>query len=213
MTLCAECDEKVAAAVSDRRKRDGESLAMVRLNASGLPRLYCGSRRTWEIVARAAGPVRSACVDALSRGRGLYIHGRAGSFKTSIAAAWLAKTIRDGAEGFYVYTPDLFTELGAIYSSKDTTSRRDVIERYAQTQCLLIDDLDKAKVSQHSAEILGSILDFRYREERRWMIVTANCSLDELAQRFADQVGESYAEPLLRRIAETTDNVPMECEP
>jgi len=176
---------------------------------SGLPRPYRNGKRSWESVQKEFGAKKCACVERLNEGRGLYMYGDAGSGKTSIAAAYLADQLIAGKEGYYVYAPDLFTELAAIYSSNNQTSRRDVIERYAETQCLLLDDIDKAKVSTHSAEILGAIFDFRYREQRTWTVLTANCSLDELAGRFATMVGDSYAEPLLRRIAETTISVPM----
>jgi DNA replication protein DnaC len=208
MIQCEECD---AVAVAEQARQESErdkSAANARLKASGLPRPYRDGRRDWGVVVGEIGD-SAACVDFLATGRGLYIHGPAGSHKTSIACAWLAKEIRAGAHGTYCYAPDLFSELFAAYSTGSAETRRDVIERYAETPKLLLDDIDKAKISVHSAEIIGSIFDFRYREERHWNIVTSNCSLDELARRFESQIGETYAEPLLRRIAEMTESIPM----
>lgn len=200
---CTDCDAAVAAELQQRETRRKAQSLDARFRASRLPSIYRDGTRTWSTVAGEAG-ARAQVMAAVNDTSGLYLYGPAGTHKTSLAAAGLALQIRAGRDGAYVYIPDLFTELAAIYSADDSRSRADVVDRYAHVRCLVLDDLDKAKASRHSAEILGAILDYRYREGLRWLVITANVSRDVLAQRFAADAGEEYAEPLLRRITEMT---------
>lgn len=208
---CEACDAEVARAIEAQEDRKAALACEARLKASGLPAIFATGRRGLPDVGRIfGGAVPLRAVSVLDSGTGLYVWGDAGSYKTTLACGILAGKIRGGGEGFYCYLPDLFTELAAIYASSNQESRRDVIERYAGAQWLLFDDIDKAKMSAHSAEILGAIIDFRYREGRRRNIFTSNVPIDELARRFEKQTGETYAEPLLRRIAEMTTAIRME---
>jgi DNA replication protein DnaC len=208
---CEACDAEVARAIEAQEDRKAALACEARLKASGLPSAFATGERGLIDLGRVAGsalPMKAVTI--LDGGSGLYLWGPAGSYKTTLACGILAGKIRGGDEGFYCYLPDLFTELAAIYASQNQESRRDVIERYAGAQWLLFDDIDKAKMSAHSAEILGAIIDFRYREGKRRNIFTANMPIDELARRFERQTGETYAEPLLRRIAEMTTAIRME---
>lgn len=208
MAICADCDQKVDVAVQAKRERDRQEATEARLRRSGLPRVFLDGTITWATVSRNLGDLAS-CVDVTRAGKGLFLHGRAGVGKTSFAASYLAEVIRGGARGQYVYIPDLFTELSAIYAADDTRSRADVIDRYATTPWLVLDDLDKVKPSRHAAEVLLAILDARYRECERCMFVTANVSIDELAAPFEAAVGEAYSQPLMRRLSELCASVPM----
>lgn len=207
--VCADCDNHVAdqlAQIAVRRKR--ERITRL-LSQSGLPLVYRLGERPWNALSRALGE-KARVVDHLASGKGLYLYGPAGAYKTSLAAAQLTEAILGGVEGRYVYLPDLFTELSAIYSADDSRSRADVIERYATTPCLVLDDFDKIKPSRHSAEVLLAILDYRYRERKSWLIVTANRSADDLLAEVTQGAGESYSEPIMRRISELCVVIPME---
>ncbi len=208
MAICTECDEKVDVALASRRARDSREAIEARLQRSGLPKVFLDGTVTWAEVSRKLGDL-AACADVMRAGKGLFLYGPAGSYKTSFAASYLAEVIRSGSRGHYVYLPDLFTELSAIYSADDARSRADVIDRYALAPWLVMDDLDKAKPSRHAAEVLLAILDARYREGERCMFVTANVSIDELAAPFAEAVGENFSQPLVRRLSELCASVPM----
>lgn len=202
MFQCTDCEAVVTEHWQTLGARNAAEAAEARMKASGLPRVFRDGTITIP-VAKVFG----RCAATLQGGSGVYLHGPAGTWKTSFAGAYLAKEIRAGRSGRYVYVPDLFTELSAIYSADDDRSRGDVIDRYGATPLLVVDDIDKAKASEHSAEVLLAIFDRRYREGLRGLIVTANVAVDELAGKFAGAIGESYADPLTRRIAELTVSV------
>lgn len=208
MFQCADCDAKAEKYWADRKARDESEATDSRLRRSGLPRRFLDGTITWADVSRKLGDL-AACADVMRAGRGLYLYGAAGTYKTSFAASYLAEAIRSGGSGQYVYVPDLFTELSEIYAADDARSRADVIDRYAGAGWLVLDDLDKAKPSRHAAEVLLAILDYRYREGLRCLFVTANQSIDDIAQPFARDVGENFSEPLARRLSEMCASVPM----
>jgi DNA replication protein DnaC len=207
---CETCDEWNKGRLEERLERERNEDLQRRLKQSNLPKIYQRGIRTWDHVAGRIGGGTEAIAQLLSRGTGLYLWGEAGAFKTSFAAARLAMEIWNGRSGRYVFLPNLFTELYDIYAAQDQRSRADVVERYALTPMLVLDDLGKEKPTEHGAAVLLEILDYRYRNGLTWLIVTSNYSQPELAARLETGAGETFAEPIMRRLSEMTVNVPME---
>ena len=196
--------------LQERTKRDEAEATDRRLRLSGLPTLYAQRKRTLAVLPAAANDSIVA-VEALGKTtRGVYLWGEAGSFKTSVAAAFLAREIIDGATGRYVFVPDLFTDLYAIYAAGDSRSRADIVDSLIEVPCLVLDDLGKEKASDHASSVLFEIIDGRYRHQTqgRWTIVTSNRSPELLCARFTDDTGE----PIARRLSEMCVSVPMKRE-
>lgn len=208
MTQCIECDKAVADELRKREARDAYERIHAALTRSGLPLDYrTGERRTGDLPGSVHHVLSMA--NMLGSGlRGVFLHGPAGTFKTSIAAAVLASHIRGGATGRYVLVPDLFADILASYRDDDVISRATLVDRCVSAPCLVLDDLGKEKASEHAAGVLFEILDGRYREARKgsWLIVTSNYDLDALCDRFPTR---EMADPIRRRIAELTISVPM----
>lgn len=179
-----------------------------RLRQSGLPKVYADGTRKASSLPTVAQQAITACQMLGTTVGGLYLYGEAGTYKTSVAAAFLAEQVRAGGGGRFVSVPDLFTDLYAIYASDDRRSRADMVDELVTTPRLVLDDLGKEKASDHAAGVVFEILDGRYRNQGpgRWMIVTSNLPIHTLAARFADDTGD----PIARRLAELTVAVPME---
>lgn len=139
---------------------------------------------------------------------GLFLFGPAGTYKTSIAAAFLAEQIAGTREatGRYVSSNDLLADVQASYSREGDETRADIVSRYVRTPRLVLDDLGKEKASEHAANVIFQILDGRYRMQKpgRWTIITSNYTLQQLADRFA-----AAGAAIERRIAELTAAVEM----
>lgn len=209
MIQCAECDETVASELAKRQARDETEGLFRRLRNSGLPLDYrTGARRQTDLPL-IAGDAMTLC-EMLGRSvRGLFLWGPAGSYKTSVAAAFLADQIRKGVEGRYVFVPDLFADIHASYRSDEAESRAAIVRRCTSAPCLVLDDLGKEKASEHAAGVIFEILDARYRKERNdgWLIVTSNFDLDALCDRFPTK---EISDPIQRRLSELCVGVPME---
>lgn len=206
--ICPPCDDDIKAIVANREARAKAEGIAKNMRASGLPSIYASGKRTISDIPMRSADALTACQMLGNGVRGLYLWGRAGTWKTSIAASWLASQIRGGATGRYVFVPDLLTDLYAIYAGNGG-SRGDIVDGLASTPHLILDDLGKEKASEHAAGVLFEILDGRYRSHRdgNWLIVTSNYPLDELCDRFPN---EEVAEPIRRRLSEMTVAVPME---
>lgn len=209
MAICAECDTLVADQLAERRARDEAEDVDRRLKASHLPREYRDGSRLLGDIPMSVASVLSLC-QMLGNGlRGLFLSGKAGTYKTSVAAAFLASQIRGGARGLYVSAQDLMTDLHAIYAGREGETRASLVDRIVSAPCLVLDDLGKEKPSEHAAGVIFEILDGRYRAGSGWMIVTSNYTLAELSERFVASAGEALADPIRRRLAELTISVPM----
>jgi DNA replication protein DnaC len=209
MIQCADCDMTVAAEIAKREARDSEEQLRNRLRHSGLPIDYRIRSRALQHLPTVARQAVTSC-DLLGDGaRGLFLWGPAGSFKTSVAAAYLADRIVAGATGRYVFVPDLMSEVHASYRSNDAESRDAIVSKCVAARMLVLDDLGKEKASEHAAGVIFEILDGRYRNARKgdWTIVTSNFDLDALCDRFP---GEELADPIRRRLSELTLALPME---
>ena len=166
-----------------------------------------GSRLLGHLPMRVGNAV-TLCQMLGSGIRGIYFYGPAGTFKTSIAASYLASQVRGGAHGLYTFVPDLMADIHESYRNDEAESRTELVDRRIAVPCLVLDDLGKEKASEHGAGVIFEILDGRYREHRKgdWLIVTSNYPMDELCDRFPEHLGE----PIRRRLGELTVSYPMD---
>lgn len=210
MALCIECDRGVDEEIARRAARDEREATERRLRLSGLPLAYRDGSRLLGDLPMSTADVMTLC-QMLGNGlRGLFLHGPAGTFKTSVAATFLASQIRGGARGLYISVQDLMSDLHASYNGSGDT-RAGIVDRLVEAPCLVLDDIGKEKPSEHAAGALFEILDGRYRAAtKNWLIVTSNYALPELAERLAAGAGEVLADPIRRRISELTMAVQME---
>lgn len=211
MIQCPECDQIVTEEIARRAARDDAEATAARLLRSGLPVDYRNGTRTLASLPLVAQQAVVACDLLGSAAQGLYLYGPAGSFKTSVAAAFLASRIRAGQSGLYVAIPDLFADVHASYGAGSTETRTAIVDRLVDAPLLALDEFGKERASEHAAGVIFEVIDGRYRNRRpgRWLIVASNLDLDTACDRFP---GEELADPVRRRLSEMTAAVPMERE-
>lgn len=209
---CAQCDEKVAAYWAARTAREADESALESLRRSGLPIDYrTGSRTLASLPSKVMTNALSTACSHLGTDltRGLFLHGSAGSFKTSVAASCLAARIAStGRRGVYSFVPDLMADIHMSYRDEGGgESRSAIVDRLVSAPFLVLDDLGKEKASEHGAGVIFEIIDGRYRNwsAGRWLIVTSNFDLDALCDRFPEHIGD----PIRRRIAEMAVQIEM----
>lgn len=220
--MCAKCDAETNEMREHRAKRIKASRIESALRRSRLPLAYVTGERSLEDVHDAEA-VDLASATLRGELRGLYITGPAGPDKTTLAAATLARWIRDGRtddqgewvprSGMFVFVPDLISDVQSTYGELATITRNDLVKPLIETPFLVLDDMGKEKASEHTAGIIMQILDGRYRlmlddprREPRPLLVTSNWSLAELTSRFHDT---KTGEPIRRRLAEMCANLEM----
>ncbi len=141
--------------------------------------------------------IRDYCdsiTDELDEGNGIWLHGNAGTGKTSLAML-ISKTAIEAGRSVAIYSlPRLLARIRRTY---DTESGEEgylsFFDRLTSVDLLHLDDLGAEKRSDWVLEQLYAIVDRRY-EEQRSIVVTTNMETDELKE----QIGERTVSRLLQ---------------
>ena len=114
----------------------------------------------------------------------LFIHGPVGSGKTGLAWSCVVDAIersRGWNEYRFVNVRQLLTRMRRSFASDEPYDPTDLLVE--GTWMLVLDDLGAERVSDWTREVLATIVEGRYLDERP-TIVTSNYAPSELAKRF-----------------------------
>lgn len=141
-------------------------------------------------------------IEDLNNGRGVYIHGKQGTYKTTTACSMLRGWLRDNTFGTaeYIRSTTLIDNFNDTYSSRETIA--EVMNRCSTVGLLLIDDLGKEVPTARAISRIWELLDRRYGWPRP-TIITSQFSPSELADRLSDGSDIESALAIMRRLKET----------
>lgn len=141
-------------------------------------------------------------IEDLNAGRGVYIYGKQGTYKTTTACSMLRGWLRDNTFGLakFIRSTTLIDDFNDTYSSRETIAQ--VMGQYATVGLLLIDDLGKEVATVRAVSRLWELLDRRYGESLP-TIITSQFRPDMLAERLSDGGGAESALAITRRMKET----------
>lgn len=171
---------------AEQRKRQSEAY----IASSGFARVHESMELdNWD---RATDPAaRAAVQDWLDGRQGLYLFGPPGTGKTHVAAGALKARIRAACRpGAFRIVPELALCLRRAAKRHED---EDLIEHLSNADALVLDDLGVERVTDFVAESLYLLIDRRWRDDRRGLIVTSNLSLDQLASRIGDRLASRIA--------------------
>lgn len=154
----------------------------------------------------------SFCEDYLSgknHGEGLLFAGNCGSGKTMLAASVAGEIIeraeldefRVGFAGMlgvdqwsnkddpvrFVNVVELLERLRCSFDRAEDGSARSILEVYERVPLLILDDLGAERPTGWAAERLYELINYRYMEVLP-IIVTTNCTADDLRSRLGDRI-------------------------
>ncbi|QIB68231.1 ATP-binding protein [Aminipila butyrica] len=137
-----------------------------------------------------------------NKGEGLLFLGSVGTGKTHLAAAISNLIIAQHVIPVkFVNITLLLAEVKDTYEEGKDKSEKEIIRQLSEVELLVIDDLGKEKPTEWSNSVVYSIVNNRY-ENYRPLIITTNCSVDELRER----LGEATAS----RIIETCKGIRLD---
>ena len=124
----------------------------------------------------------------------LFLTGRVGSGKTHLLAGATNALLARGESALYVVAPDLFDYIRAGIGQHSFTGigSDDALARLAlirDVDFLLLDEVGKEHLTDYAESLLFSLLDHRYRWERKTAIAS-NLSALELPDYLASRVGD-----------------------
>ena len=113
---------------------------------------------------------------------GLIISGPVGTGKTHLAASVANALLNVGQKVICMPSIDLLAAIRATY--KENGNDEEIINEFKTADLLIIDDLGKEKATEWSVQMIYSIVNSRYENEKP-MIITTNYTPDELVARLA----------------------------
>lgn len=130
-----------------------------------------------------------------------YICGNIGTGKTYIATAILRQYIENMEPVYnskcylfnirqypiFISVPDLLLKIRDSFKTNSTYSEMEIVNEYANTPFLILDDMGVEKTSEWSLQTLYIIINRRYSENRT-TIITSNLKLDEIANKLNDRI-------------------------
>lgn len=176
--------------LKDKRQRELERRIEINKRTCGMPAKY--KRRTFEAFKvneenEYAFRVAKAYADRFEEIRtheqnGLIISGPIGTGKTHLAASVANTLLNVGQKVICMPSIDLLAAIRATY--KEDGNDEEIINEFKTADLLIIDDLGKEKATEWSVQMIYSIVNSRYENEKP-MIITTNYTPDELAARLA----------------------------
>lgn len=130
---------------------------------------------------------------------GLCFIGSAGCGKTHLACAIAVTVMRRWVEANtphsvrFITAPALLQAIRASFAHEAQLRSEEVIDRYAETRLLIVDDLGAEKPSEWVRETVFVIMDRRYGNLRP-TIFTTNYTLTELRDRLGERIVSRMAE-------------------
>lgn len=146
--------------VRESQREQREAMISRRIRESGIPKAFMGAE---------LGSVPEVAEFASRPSIGLLIQGKTGRGKTYQACAALRLMAQDGTVRFTTFD-DLLRECKATFESVET--EKQVIERYANTGALCIDDMGKERLTEWSLPIVFAVINKRYNMELPTIITT-----------------------------------------
>lgn len=116
-------------------------------------------------------------LDFIPKAENLVFIGPTGVGKTGLATGILLKALQNGYRGQFVRAQDLFDEM---YASLADRSSRQLINRLARLDVLLIDEMGYLNLKPEQTNIFFKLMEERYN--RRATIITTNLDYDEWQQ-------------------------------
>jgi DNA replication protein DnaC len=126
------------------------------------------------------------------RNYGHYVVGSTGVGKTGLASGLLLKALQNGYRGQFIGAQNLFDEM---YASLADRSTRQLLNRLARLDILLIDEFGYLNLKPEQSNIFFKLMEERYH--RHSTIITTNLVYDEW-QNFLGN--KSMVEALLSRV-------------
>jgi DNA replication protein DnaC len=100
--------------------------------------------------------------------------GRTGCGKTGLATAFLVQAIERGYSGRFISFSDLIAEL---YASVGDHTQRKVLRKYADYDCLVVDEVGYIEVEPVQAGLFFTLMQKRHKQ--RTTLITSNLGLDD----------------------------------
>ena len=135
-----------------------------------------------------------------------YLWSGFGHGKTKVSKVFTAEAVRLGYGVRWVEAFDIFREIKATFADESQVTTESVIQKYIDTPVLVIDELDKIKLSDFVVEHLFGILNRRYfnatESQASTTLIVANNPPSHFGEAFASRLSDSRCSVLAHEAGE-----------
>lgn len=202
------CEGAVAERERERAEREAaearEELrrAMARYGRAGIPKLFLMNRPEASETYSWVRPRARQIAESARAGRGAYLVGPVGTYKTLVAATAARYAVDAGMSVRFTSVSRVLDAVRGSYgTSRDSAA---VMDAYASAGLLVLDDLGKESPTDWTLMKLFDLVNDRY-EQMRPLVVTTQYARSELVSRLAKNGDEETAVAIVSRLAETCD--------
>ena len=201
---CDACCAEVERLQFEADEREREYGVSVRLRNANFPGVI---RENRELNVDERYRHIAASVIAVINGTGKpwsLLTGPVGTTKTFVTCKIVERYIRHGGRALYTTFADLLLQIRDTYKSHSNLSELDVLKQYRETPLLVLDDLGVEKPSEFTASTLFQVLDHRYHNAQKTILIT-NYKPSNLAARLAVGDETTGAARIVDRITELAE--------
>lgn len=117
----------------------------------------------------------------------ILLMGGTGLGKTHLSSALARRIIEKGNDVFYTGSIDLFSQFENQRFKSYTNEPNELIERYFESDLLIIDDLGTEMVNQFSVSTLYNLINDRLSRKKP-TIISTNLSKDDIQKKYTDRI-------------------------
>ncbi len=199
------CDGAAKAALEEEERRRAEEFRqererlMRRYQTAGIPPLFLQTRKGCEDVYKVVRREAKGIIVDFKDGKGTYIVGGVGTRKSLVAATACRYAVDEGLSAKYTSASKVLDAVRGSYgTSKDSKA---VMDSYASTRFLVLDDLGKESPTDWTLMKLFEFVNDRY-ENMRPLVVTTQYKRSELIQRLGKNGDTETAVAIVSRLTE-----------
>ena len=196
---CIKCKHVIPAEKTPEEKHREAEFALM-MHRSGITTSQRG--KTFESLKPETPEVmvaKAAAILAAKTGRNLVLAGNAGTGKTHLALAIAIDAMKAGRQARVITACEMLDEI--CQANRDNTDPFGAILKYKSVPVLVIDDWDKARMTEARFDYLYQIINYRYERGLQTIVTTNAYNLVGLEhQYFAGKI-----EPIMTRLLENGD--------
>ena len=180
-----------------------------RLRYSGLPQVRHwtfanwetrpGTEKAWALMERFPDPAGPSMVT---------LCGLNGTGKSHLMQALGYRLLDQGVQVCYAFIPDLLEEVRSGYADASEVTAQAIYKRFSTAEVLLLDDLPDKRVTPFAVELIGRLVDERYREKKPLVLST---NLDSATAGRQDLWGARVADRLFAHSSPEVETVFLTC--
>jgi len=113
-----------------------------------------------------------ALINHLKSGYSMVMYGNNGTGKTHLAFSAIREQLLKGKTCKYILAPELYDEIKESFSKDSAESSKEILDRYARYDYLVIDEIDKTYGSATEFITLYRIINRRYESMKPVVLIT-----------------------------------------